>query len=109
MKTQLSFWLSLIFAMAMIVPMAQADAAKGAELYKTKCASCHGADGKGDTTVGKALKVRDLAGPETQNLHDSELKTLLENGKGKMPAFKGKLTNQQIEDLVQHLRLLKKK
>ena len=30
----------------------------GAALYKTKCAACHGADGKGETAVGKANKIR---------------------------------------------------
>ena len=93
----------------MLVPPANADAAKGAEVYKTKCAACHGADGKGDTTMGKTFKLKDLASPDVQNLHDSELKTFLETGKGKMPGYKGKLTNQQIEDLIQHLRTLKKK
>ena len=109
MKIRFSFWLSMIFAAAVMVPAAHADAAKGAELYKSKCAVCHGPDGKGETTMGKKLNLKDLAGPETQNLHDSELKTLLERGKLKMPAFKDKLTNQQMEDLVQFIRTLKKK
>ena len=31
----------------------------GADLFEAKCASCHGADGKGDTAMGKNLKLRD--------------------------------------------------
>jgi mono/diheme cytochrome c family protein len=109
MKIRLNIWLSLLLALAVMAPRMRGDTAKGAEVYKAKCAACHGADGKGETTIGKTLKVKDLALPEIQNQHDSELKTLLENGKGKMPAYKGKLTNEQIESLVQYIRVLKKK
>jgi mono/diheme cytochrome c family protein len=109
MNARISFWLAMIFVVAVMAPAACADVAKGGEIYKTKCAVCHGADGKGDSAMGKKLNLKDLARPDAQNLHDSELKTLLENGKGTMPAFKTKLTNQQIEDVIQFLRTLKKK
>ena len=109
MKIRLSIWSALVFALAVMTTEMRADAAKGGEVYKAKCASCHGADGRGETPVGKSLKVKDLALPEIQNQHDSELKTFLENGKGKMPAYKGKLTNEQIENLVQYIRVLNKK
>jgi mono/diheme cytochrome c family protein len=98
-----------MFALAIMVAVAQADAVKGGEVYKAKCASCHGAGGEGETAAGKTLKVKDLASPEIQNQHDSELKTFLENGKGKMPAYKGKLTSEQIENLIQYIRVLKKR
>jgi mono/diheme cytochrome c family protein len=109
MKIRSGTWMFFMFALAVTAPVLRADAVKGAEVYKAKCASCHGADGKGETPVGKSLKVRDLASSETQNQHDSELKTFLENGKGKMPAYKGKLTNEQIENLVQYIRVLNKR
>lgn len=98
-----------MFALGVMAPVMRADAAKGGEVYKAKCASCHGADGKGETAAGKILKVKDLASSEIQDQHDSELKTFLENGKGKMPAYKGKLTSEQIENLVQYIRVLNKR
>jgi cytochrome c6 len=82
MKSKMSICVSFVLALAVIAPVAQADAIKGGEVYKAKCASCHGADGKGETAVGKTLKVKDLASAEIQNQHDSELKTFLELGKG---------------------------
>ena len=37
--------------------------ADGASDFKGKCAMCHGADGKGDTSMGKTMKLRDLDSP----------------------------------------------
>ncbi len=96
-------------AFGLPTPAAFADSQAGAALYKTKCAMCHGAEGKGDTAMVKTLKLKDLSSDDVQNVHDSEMKTLIENGKGKMPAFKGKLTDKQIGDLIQFIRTLKKK
>ena len=93
----------------LLAPAAFADSQAGAALFKTKCAMCHGAEGKGDTAMGKSLKLKDFSSDDVQNVHDSEMKTLIENGKGKMPAFKGKLTDKQIGDLIQFVRTLKKK
>lgn len=91
------------------IPLMRADEAKGGEVYKAKCAMRHGPDGKGETAIGKNLKLRDLGSADVQNVHDSEMKTLLENGKGKMPGFKGKLTDAEMGDVIQFVRSLKKK
>lgn len=98
-----------VLATCAFIPASRADEAKGGEVYKAKCAMCHGADGKGETAMGKNLKLRDLGSADVQNVHDSELKTLLENGKGKMPGFKRKLTDAQMSDVIQHVRSFKKK
>ena len=55
---------SLLLALALPV-VAFAD---GAAIFKTKCAPCHGADGSGQTPVGKNLKVKDLRSAEVQKL-----------------------------------------
>jgi cytochrome c6 len=81
----------------------------GAALYKTKCAVCHGADGKGDTPLGKNFKLRDLGSDEVQKQTDAELTAITADGKGKMPSYKGKLTDEQIKQLVAFMRSLKKK
>jgi cytochrome c6 len=81
----------------------------GAALFKSKCASCHGPDGKGDTPVGKALKLRDLGSEDVQKQTDAQLTEITANGKGKMPAYKGKLTDDQIKQLVSFMRSFKKK
>lgn len=83
---------------------AQNDAAT---FYKTKCQMCHGADGKGQTPMGPKLGVRDFHSPEVAKESDSVLFTITKNGKNKMPAYNGKLTDDQIKDLVKYIRSLK--
>lgn len=86
---------------------ARADNA-GAATFKTKCAVCHGADGKGETSIGKADKIRDLGSAEVQKQSDEELSGIIEKGKGKMPAYGKGLKPEQIKELVGFIRTLKK-
>jgi cytochrome c6 len=79
----------------------------GADLFKAKCAMCHGPDGKGETAMGKTLKLHDLGSAEVQSQSDADLTNTITNGKGKMPKYDGKLTKDQISDLVKYIRTLK--
>src|SRR4051812_47813555 len=80
----------------------------GAALYKAKCALCHGPDGKGQTAMGKANKLRNLGAADVQKESDQALGDIVLNGKGKMPAYKGKLTPEEIKSVVGFIRTLKK-
>jgi cytochrome c6 len=91
---------SLVIALA-LPPMAAADAAAD---YKAKCAMCHGADGMGKAAMG----TKDLGSADIQKMSDADLTGAITNGKGKMPAYKGKLTDAQVSDLVKYIRTLKK-
>jgi cytochrome c6 len=79
-----------------------------AALYKSKCAACHGPDGKGDTVIGKKLNTRDFNLPEIMKAKDQELIDITTKGKNKMPAFEKKLTDVQIKALVAYIRGLTK-
>jgi mono/diheme cytochrome c family protein len=96
----------LALAFALFSTTFAADAA--ADVYKAKCASCHGADGKGDTPAGTKMKVKDLASDEVQKQSDADLATTIEKGKKPMPGYEGKLTKEQIDGLVKYMRSLKK-
>jgi cytochrome c6 len=85
---------------------ASADA--GAETFKARCAPCHGATGKGDTTIGKHLNLRDLGSEDVQKKTDDELEAIIIRGKGKMPAYEHRLSKEQIQSLVKLIRSLKK-
>jgi mono/diheme cytochrome c family protein len=100
-----------IHALLLIIAVALAPvalAADGAALYKAKCASCHGADGKGQSAMGKKMNLRDLGSPEVQKQTDKELYDWTAEGKGKMPAYKDKLSADEIKALVAHMRTFKK-
>jgi len=100
--------LLLAGVMALTAPPLRAQN-DGAALYKSKCAVCHGADGSGDTSMGKSMKLRDLRSEDVQKQTDAQLFDITANGKNKMPAYKGKLTDDQIKQLVAFMRELAKK
>ena len=83
----------------------KADAQAGAATFKTKCASCHGADGKGKA----ALKTQDMSSAAVQGMSDAELTAITTDGKGKMPAYGKSLKPDQIKDLVAYIRSFAKK
>jgi len=100
----------LLAALIMLVPTAVlADAGPdGTAIFKSKCAICHGADGKGQTPTGRSLKVRDLSSKEVQNQSDAELQKIIADGKGTMPSFKSALDQASIDALIAFIRSLKK-
>lgn len=98
----------IVLTVAMMFSTSVFAADSGADLFKTKCAMCHGADGKGETAMGKRLGIKDLGSAEVQKQSDTELTSDITKGKGKMPAYEGKLSGDQIQELVKFIRTLKK-
>jgi mono/diheme cytochrome c family protein len=98
-----SAFLTLLSVAALLVST-PATAQTAAELYKSKCAVCHAADGSGNTAMGKKTAARDFRAPEVQKQSDSELIAITTKGKNKMPGYQGKLTEAQIKDLVGYIR-----
>ena len=72
--------------------------AQGRTLYLAQCASCHGQDAAGK--IGPSLHA--LGDP------DPKVYRHIANGfTGKMPAYKDKLTKDQIDTLVAYIQSLK--
>ena len=84
---------------------AKADTAATEATYTAKCASCHGADGKGK----EALKTQDFASAAVQSMSDAELTAVITDGKGKMPAYYKSLKPDRVKDLVAYIRSFGKK
>jgi cytochrome c6 len=94
-------------ALAFSCPLRAQD---GAALFKTKCAACHDADGSGSGAMAKQLGAPDLRADVAQKKTDAQLTDEITSGVGqKMPAYKGKLTDDQIKGLVGFIRGLAKK
>lgn len=91
----------LCLMVALVVPAFAQD--KAADVYKAKCAGCHGADGSKSMMGSKPLN-----GADVKAMSDADLNSAITNGKGKMPAYKDKLSGAQITDLVAYIRTLQK-
>ena len=56
--------------------------------------------------MGKKLAVKDYS--KEQGFSDAEATNAIKNGKGKMKAYKGKLSDADVKALVAYVRTLKK-
>ncbi|HEX6879223.1 MAG TPA: cytochrome c [Terriglobales bacterium] len=81
-----------------------AFAQSGADVYKTKCAMCHGPDGKKENP---AMGTKSLTSPDIQKMSEADLVQVVSKGKGKMPGYAGKLTDDQIKAVVAYVKTLK--
>jgi cytochrome c6 len=79
----------------------------GADTYK-KCVACHGADGLATSAMAKNMKVLSFKDPKMLKASDAQFFASTKNGLNKMPAYNGKLTDQQIKDVISYIRTLQK-
>src|SRR5688572_17059546 len=88
--------------------------APAAENWENHCAKCHGADGKGQTKVGKKLKLKDYTDAKVQaEMTDADIVKFIAEGakdaagKEKMKSYKDELSAEEITDLVAYVRKFK--
>jgi len=103
--------LLLVFPFAMTHPtQAQAgNPASGQKIFQDKCAKCHGKDGSGNTSYGKALGAADLRSADVQKKTDADFYTQIDKGKKSMPPFGAILDQTQINDVIAYVRQFAKK
>jgi len=95
---------TLAAALFCITPMGHAQASDAT--YVAKCQMCHGPTGHADTPAGKVMGAHAFNTPAVIKESDTDLLAVIKNGKGKMPAFAGKLTGPQMTELVAYIRKL---
>ena len=78
----------------------------GENIFRAKCAICHGVDGSGRTPNGKKLKVPDLRSDEVQKRPDDELSDIIMNGKRDMPPFEKKVSGDKLQQVIIYVRSL---
>lgn len=77
-------------------------------LFKQKCSKCHGADGSGDTSLGRIFNAPDFTDGGWWAKHSSgEFVGVITRGKKNMPAFGKKLTRAQITSLAAYVQRFK--
>ncbi|HUZ45898.1 MAG TPA: c-type cytochrome [Terriglobia bacterium] len=90
---------------ALPVSYAAGKKSEGASTFMEKCSMCHGLDGKGY----EAIHTPNFTDPKWQAAHsDKELMSAIENGvKGTaMVSFQGKLSHEQMVDVLNYIRSL---
>ena len=86
-----------------------AKAKEAKKLFKQRCLKCHGSDGTGNTTYGQIVGATNLTDPEWQErVDDKRLVNSIKHGRGQMPAFGEKLSEEQITSLTSYVRTLRK-
>lgn len=96
--------LLLLVAWVPVLTQENGKASGGAGIFKTKCVLCHGADGAGNTPLGKQMQAANLHSKEVQKLSDEELRKIVHEGRANMPAFGGQLTDDEIDQVIQYVR-----
>lgn len=78
---------------------------KISNLFNSKCAKCHGTDGRGETVDGINAGAPDFTSSEWQaKADDRELVIVIEQGQSQMPSFRQELTREQTKSLVAYIR-----
>jgi cytochrome c6 len=94
-----------VFAFAVVATMAMPlVAADGAAIFKAKCKGCHGADG---TKTMAAMGIKPINSDAVKSKGAATLTAEVTNGVNKMPAFKSKLSGDEINAVVQYVLSLK--
>lgn len=89
----------LVLTAMAAMPAQAADPQRGADLYRTHCAGCHGNGGK-PVLPG----APDFSRPLALLKPDPVLLASIRQGRGAMPGYEGQLRDRDILDLVSHLR-----
>jgi mono/diheme cytochrome c family protein len=69
------------------------------DIFTTRCAACHGLDGKMSVSGSKPL--------HTSALTDEEIIGQIKNGKGAMPPFQGRISDEEIQALSKYVLTLR--
>jgi mono/diheme cytochrome c family protein len=93
-------------------PIAKSEASNkaGQALYTKNCASCHGKAGLGDGVKARALKTfpGDFSSAAYQDQTDGEHFYKTKFGRGEMPKYEGKMSDNDIWNMVNYMRTFKK-
>ena len=85
------------------------QAERGRAVYAANCVRCHGADGAGRTRMADIVEPPDMTDPAWQRARStSRMVASVANGRGQMPAYKKKLTRQEIAAAVAYVRTLRR-
>ena len=87
----------------------RSQAERGRAVYEARCTRCHGADGAGKTRLAEVVEPPDMTDPAWQRRRsNARMIASVADGRGQMPAFKKKLSRQEIAAAVAYVRTLRR-
>lgn len=115
------FWVGVVFLFALAVVAASGASAtsdsrrgnaqteRGRSVYTANCARCHGGDGMSHTSMGQMTEAPNLSDAAWQSRRsNARMISSVTNGRGEMPAFRRKLSRQDIAAAVAYVRTLRR-
>src|ERR1700686_2577355 len=103
--------MSLVLSAILLITisnLAWAEGSPGAAIFKSKCVLCHGADGTGNTPLGKQLQAANFHSKDVQKKTNAELHKVVHDGQTNMPPFADQLSDEQIDQVIKYVRTLGK-
>jgi len=101
-----SFRSGIVMAAAVLLAGSMCFAEDGAAIYKSKCAMCHGPAGTPSAGIAKMMGIKPVSDPSMKTLTESQIVSVVKNGKGKMKPIVG-LTDAQVSAVAAYFKTLK--
>ncbi len=83
--------------LALSAPLVALAGESGLVVFHGKCTRCHGADGRGKAIFNTPSML-------TSKLSAAEMEQVIANGRAKMPAFKAKLSAEEIKAVATFIK-----
>jgi cytochrome c6 len=90
----------ILFSFLSPFPKLKAQISNGQKIFESKCVKCHGIDGTKEKVGAKNLRFSKLSGVE--------ILAMMEEGKKVMPAYKKKLSPEEIKNVAEYVKTLRK-
>ncbi|MBD1922457.1 c-type cytochrome [Funiculus sociatus GB2-A5] len=100
MRKLLSVVLMVTLVLIALTRPVAADTVSGAKIFSANCSACH--MGGGNVIMANKTLKKDALDKYSMNSMEA-IVTQVTNGKNAMPAFKGRLNKQQIEDVASYV------
>ena len=95
-----TFYATSLILGLFLATLTHQEVSTGEVIYQKKCARCHGADG----TKGRS----GAANLQLSKMDNDMIVQIIKNGKKPMPAYKLKLTDEEINDVTAYVKSLRK-
>ena len=89
---------------SLLLASVSASADDGAALYDAHCAQCHGADGRADTAMGRAMKVASLVDSKWAAEGSGEALVAAFRANTKHKAVASKVSDDDLRAIAVHVR-----